>query len=85
MTAARRGPRPTGPSPTQLLVLTYMRTFFEKEDELPPVSYVAKHFGWASANGAQYHIDALVRHRLLELNACGRYRFFRPVAEGGAA
>lgn len=76
----RRGgpPRRKGPSNTQLMVLAYMRKFFEEQDQLPPVAWVAQHFGWASANGAQFHIDVLVEYRLLELNACGRYRFARP-------
>ena len=77
----RRQPA-TEATPTQLLVLAYMREFFEKEDQLPPVATVAKHFGWASANGAQFHIDGLVRHGLLEHNACGKYRFARPAGEG---
>lgn len=87
MTAART-PRRKSPSKTQLMVLAYMREFFEEQDQLPPVSWVAQHFGWASANGAQFHIDVLVEHRLLELNACGRYRFARPAdtaEKGGAA
>lgn len=67
----------TTPTPTQLLVLAYLRDFLAKEDQLPPVATVAKHFGWASPNGARFHLDALVRHRVLEMNACGHYRFVR--------
>lgn len=70
------------PTPTQLLVLAYMREYFAQQDQLPPISTIAKHFGWASANGAQFHVDALERHGLVELNACGRYRFSRK--EGSA-
>ena len=39
-------------------LLAYMRDFLAKEDQLPPVPLVAKHFGWASANGAQFHFMA---------------------------
>lgn len=77
----RRGPRRTEPSPVQLMVLAYMRKFFEEQDQLPPVTYVAKQFGWFR-NGAQFHIDVLVDYGLLELNACGRYRFPRPPVGG---
>lgn len=38
---------------------------------------IAKHFGWASANAAQAHINALLKHRLVERNACGKLRFVR--------
>ncbi|KRC36254.1 hypothetical protein [Acidovorax sp. Root219] len=76
--------RPHGsvPTATQLLVLAYMREFFATEDQLPPVPLVAKHFGWASPNGAQFHIDGLLRLGYLERNAVGKLRF--PRKEGGA-
>lgn len=80
----RRGPRRTEPSPVQLMVLQYMREFFAEQDQLPPVAYIARRFGWYR-NGAMFHVDALVAHGLVELNACGRYRFTRQAEKGGAA
>lgn len=59
----------------QVEVLLYLWNFYEKNDQLPPVTTVAKHFGFASGNGAQDHITALVRKGWLEPNEAGRYKF----------
>lgn len=78
---ARRGPA-KAPSEKALAVLAYCREFFAENDQLPPQASIRDHFGWASLNAAQVHIDALIRHELLERNAVGKLRFART---GGAA
>ncbi|MDR3015210.1 MAG: hypothetical protein LBV56_07195 [Delftia acidovorans] len=65
------------PSERSLQVLAFMREFFAANDQLPPADAIATHFGWASANAAQAHINALLKHRLVERNACGKLRFAR--------
>lgn len=65
------------PTPTQALVLAYMREVFESEDQLPPVANIAEHFGWKSASAAQYYVDGLIRIGRLEKNALGKLRFAR--------
>ena len=65
------------PSERSLQVLGFMREFFAENDQLPPADAIASHFGWASANAAQAHINALLKHRLVERNACGKLRFAR--------
>lgn len=85
--AARLRPAPAprvaaGPTPKALAVLAYCREFFAENDQLPPQAVISGHFGWASLNAAQVHIDALIRHKLLERNAVGKLRFAR---NGGAA
>lgn len=88
----RRQPAPAGkpgrraadaPSPRNLEVLGFMREFFQANDQLPPAATIAVHFGWTSMNSAQLHVDALIRHGLLERNAVGKLRFVRKeVAHG---
>lgn len=65
------------PSERSLQVLAFMREFFAENDQLPPADAIASHFGWASANAAQAHINALLKHCLVERNACGKLRFAR--------
>ncbi|MFG0602466.1 hypothetical protein ACF8PL_18980 [Delftia sp. WSY_4] len=65
------------PSERSLQVLAFMREFFAANDQLPPAEFIAKHFGWASANAACTHLNALRRHGLVETNACGKLRFVR--------
>lgn len=65
------------PSERCLQVLAFMREFLAENDQLPPACAIAKHFGWASANAAQEHINALRGHGLVETNACGKLRFVR--------
>lgn len=70
-----RGPA-AAPSATNLEVLAFMRAFFADNDQLPPVAVVAKHFGWA-AGSADWHIQALIKHGLLERNVLGKLKFAR--------
>lgn len=72
-----RGRPVAGPSRKNLEVLAYMREFFEANDQLPPVMRISRNFGWASLNAAQLHVDALIRHGLIERNAVGKLRFAR--------
>ncbi|WP_310636041.1 LexA family protein [Delftia acidovorans] len=65
------------PSERSLQVLAFMREFFAQNEQLPPADAIASHFGWASANAAQEHINALRGHGLVETNACGKLRFVR--------
>lgn len=65
------------PSERSLQVLAFMREFLAENDQLPPACAIAKHFGWASANAAQEHINTLRGHGLVETNACGKLRFVR--------
>ncbi len=65
------------PSERSLQVLAFMREFLAENDQLPPACAIAKHFGWASANAAQEHINTLRGHGLVETNACGKLRFAR--------
>jgi hypothetical protein len=71
----RRGPS-AAPSAANLQVLTFMREFFANNDQLPPVAVVAKHFGWA-AGTADWHIQALIHHGLLQRNVLGKLKFAR--------
>ena len=71
----RRGPA-AAPSAANLQVLAFMRDFFADNDQLPPVAVVAKRFGWAVAS-ADWHIQALIKHGLLERNALGKLKFAR--------
>lgn len=65
------------PSERSLQVLAFMREFLAENDQLPPACAIAKHFGWASANAAQEHINSLRGHGLVETNACRKLRFVR--------
>lgn len=65
------------PTARNLDVLAFMRQFFAENDQLPPVATVCKHFGWRSLQAGQDHVDALLRHGLIERNAVGKLRFAR--------
>ena len=71
------------PTVRNLDVLNFMREFFSENDQLPPMEHIAANFGWASPMAAQSHINALVKHGLIERNACGKYRFSR-IQKGSA-
>lgn len=63
--------------PRQLEVLTFMKSFFKDNDQPPPMSVIARQFGFRSPNAAQYHIDWLLRHGYLERNSLGNLKFSR--------
>jgi hypothetical protein len=71
------GRKAEGPTPRNLDVMAYLHHFFEQNDQLPPVATVCEHFGWKSLQAGQDHVDALLRHGLIERNAVGKLRFAR--------
>lgn len=76
--AAAKGSRSaTEPSAPNLEVLAFMRSFFADNDQLPPVAVVSKHFGWSSTGAAEWHIQALIKHGLLQRNVLGKLKFAR--------
>ena len=74
------GKKAAAPTARNLDVLAYCREFFSENDQLPPMKHISAHFGWASDQSALEHIDSLMRHGLLERNACGKLRFARGAA-----
>ena len=77
------GKRAPGPTRRNLQVLGYMRDFFAQNDQLPPMAHIAAHFGWSSDQSALEHVESLMRHGLIERNACGKCRFSR-IQKGSA-
>ncbi len=75
--------QPKQPTEKQMEVYEFARAFFADNDQLPPLDFIAAHFGWHSRTAAQCSVDALIRHGLLERNACGKLRFAR--SHGSAA
>ena len=65
------------PTPIQWRVLGYLRQFHAEEDRLPTMDEIARQFGWASANAATVHMQALERKGWLDKRGC-RWRFARP-------
>lgn len=59
----------------------YMRDFFAQNDQLPPMAHIAANFGWSSDQSALEHVESLMRHGLIERNACGKLRFSREGAQ----
>jgi SOS-response transcriptional repressor LexA len=67
---------PSSPiTPRQLDVLTYLWTFFAKNDQLPSKRALAAHFGWSSLNSAVRLCAALERRKLIERNSMGKLKF----------
>ena len=64
------------PTTKNLEVLAYMREFFDENDQLPPVARVAEHFGM-TLNGADWHVQMLLRFGEVERNSVGKLRFAR--------
>ena len=64
-------------SPGQARVLGFLRQFHALEDRLPTLDEIARQFGWASANAAKVHMQALERKGWLDKRGC-RWRFARP-------
>ena len=66
------------PTAKNLEVLAYVRKFFEANDQLPPVARIAAHFGM-TLNGADWHVQMLLRFGEVERNSVGKLRFARKV------
>lgn len=66
----------------QRQVLEFMHSFFEANDQLPPMRAISQHFGWKSDNAAVTFAAILEAKGYIEKNEVGRYRFTRnqPVA-----
>ena len=58
-------------------VIEFMRLFLSENDRMPKMSDLSLHFGWASDNSAQTHVDKLIRLNVLEKSGACSYRFFR--------
>lgn len=58
-------------------VLDYMVQFYEENDQPPPLQWIADHFGYRSAAGAQCQVLALKRKGYLEANVTGKVKFVR--------
>lgn len=67
----------TEASPQNLRVLAFMREFFADNDQLPPLSVIVRHFSFRCSGSADWHIQALLRHGLLERNVLGKLKFAR--------
>jgi SOS-response transcriptional repressor LexA len=61
----------------QRQVLDFMRDFHVRNDQLPPMSAISKHFGWKSDNAAKTFADILEAKGYIEKNEVGKYRFTR--------
>lgn len=66
-------------------VLDFMRAFYARNDQLPPMAFISRHFGWKSQNAAQTFADILAAKGFIEKNDVGRYRFTRQAIEDTAA
>lgn len=65
-----------GPTPKQSEVLAFLHAFFADNDQIPPVSATAQHFGM-STGAAHWHMEQLLHHGAIERNTVGRWRFAR--------
>ena len=59
----------------QTRVLDYLHEFYTVNDQIPPAHRIAQHFGWASPNAAQQHLERLAARGYLRKNAVGKWRF----------
>jgi SOS-response transcriptional repressor LexA len=60
--------------------LDFIRAFYDRNDQLPPVDTIAEHFGFASRNAAHEMLLALERKGHIERNEVGKWRFKRACA-----
>ena len=58
-------------------VYGYLREFFGRNDQLPPMESVRDHMGWASNNAVLGHVRKLEELGMIERNEVGKYRFTR--------
>ena len=68
---------------TQIRVLNWLREFQALKGFMPTVAEIKGHFGWASNNAADTHIEALVRRGAITKQP-GTARSIRFTAEGSA-
>jgi SOS-response transcriptional repressor LexA len=55
----------------QAEALDFIRAFYDRNDQLPPVDTIAEHFGFASRNAAHEMLLALERKGHIERNEVG--------------
>lgn len=76
--ALLQAPRSRRMNPSTEAVYGYMREFFGRNDQLPPVECVRAYMGWSSPNAVTYHLERLEGLGVIERNEVGKYRFRRP-------
>lgn len=59
----------------QTEVFTFLVEYFWDNHQLPPCRTIAQHFGFASDNAAQDHLDMLESKGKIEKNANGKWKF----------
>lgn len=67
-------------TPRQENTMTFLRAFFAENDQIPTVAIINKHFGWRSDHAGWTVLNQLAARRLIERNACNKYRFARTKA-----
>lgn len=73
-------------TPKQSAVLAFMVEFEAQNDNMPTMPVIARHFGYASPNAANDHVQALIRAGKLErLDGQVGFRFTRSKACANAA
>ena len=73
---AARSRKAQGLTPKQFEVLAFLHAFFADNDQIPPVSATAQHFGM-STGAVHWHMEQLLHHGAIERNTVGRWRFAR--------
>jgi SOS-response transcriptional repressor LexA len=64
-------------SKKQMELLSFMRFYFARNDQLPSAEAIRDHFGWSSPNAAHCAREVLERKGWIERNEAGKYRFSR--------
>ena len=64
-------------SEKQQYVYNYMVLFFNKNDQLPPMKYIADHFGWSSINAAHEMAVHIEKAGWIEKNEVNKWRFVK--------
>ena len=59
----------------ETLVLIYLHTYFEANDQLPSYQAIADFFGWSSPNAANQVLFSLNKKRFVERNDANKWRF----------
>lgn len=61
-------------------VLAFLREFFLENDQIPTIKVINKRFGWRADHAGWLVLNQLAARRLIEKNACNKYRFARTKA-----
>ena len=65
------------PTKKQWEVYEYLYDYYAENDQLPPMSKIADHFGFSSPNAAHTHMKHLEAKGFIEPNENGKWRFKR--------